>query len=64
MGYFFREILINRHWRQEVPLSLLVCGFRRRDNLLARELFANHYELKSRIWFWEEYNHLEQIYRV
>ena len=34
------------------------------NQMTARELFANHYELKSRIWFWEEYNHLEQIYRV
>ena len=35
------------------PIVLLVCGFRRRDSLLAwRELFANLYELKSRIWFW------------
>ena len=32
------------------PIVLLVCGFRRRDSLLAwRELFANLYELKSRI---------------
>ena len=31
------------------PVVPLVCGFRRRDNLLAwRELFANLYELKSR----------------
>ena len=43
----------------------LVCSFRRQDNLLAwHELFANLYELKSRIWFWKEYNYLEQIYRV
>ena len=35
------------------PIVLLVCGFRRRDSLLAwRELFAYLYELKSRIWFW------------
>ena len=48
------------------PVVLLVCGFRRRDNnLLAwRELFVNLYELKSRIRFWEEYNHFERIYRV
>ena len=41
------------------PVLLLVWGFkRRRDNLLAwRELFANLYELKSCIRFWEEYNH-------
>ena len=32
------------------PVALLVCGFRRRDNLLAwHELFANLYELTSRI---------------
>ena len=43
----------------------LVCSFRRQDNLLAwHELFANLYELKSHIWFWKEYNYLEQIYRV
>ena len=48
------------------PVVLLVWGFkRRRDNLLAwRELFANLYELKSCIRFWEEYNHFERIYRV
>ena len=45
------------------PVILLVCGFRRRDNLLAwHELFANLYELTS--WFWEEYNHFEQIWKV
>ena len=39
------------------PIVPLFCGFRRRDNLLAwRELFANLYELKPRIWFWKEYN--------
>ena len=27
-------------------------------------LFANPYELKSRIWVWEEYNHFEWIYGV
>ena len=45
------------------PVVLLVWGFkRRRDNLLAwRELFANLYELKSCIRFWEEYNHFEFI---
>ena len=44
MGYFSREILTS--WGPVVPL---VCGFRRRDNLLAwHELFANLYELKSR----------------
>ena len=36
--------------KPEGPIVLLVCGFRRRDNLLAwRELFVNLYELKSRI---------------
>ena len=36
-----------------------------RNNLLAwRESFANVYELKSHIWFEEEYNHFERIYRV
>ena len=44
------------------PIVLLVWGFRRRDNLLTwRELFANLYELKSGIWFWEEYNYFERI---
>ena len=28
------------------------------------ELFANLYELKSRIWLREEYNHFARIYRV
>ena len=47
------------------PIVLLVCEFRRRDNLLAwRELFANLYELESRIGFWKEYNHFERIYWV
>ena len=47
------------------PIVLLVCGFRRRDNLLAwHELFANLYELKSRIGFWKEYNHFKRIYWV
>ena len=53
--------LDHRHLRV-VPL---VCGFRRRDNLLAwRELFANLYGLKSRIRFRKDYNHFERIYRV
>ena len=52
MGYFSREILIHRHWRQEVPLSYWF------------ELFGNLYELKSRIRFWEDYNNVERIYRV
>ena len=35
----------------------LVCGFRGRDNLQSWcQLYANLYELKSRIWFREEYN--------
>ena len=47
------------------PVVLLVCGFRRWDNLLAwRELFANLYELKSRVWFWDKYSHFEWIYKV
>ena len=46
------------------PVVPLVCGFRRRDNLLAwRKLFPNFYELKSCIWFWKEYKHFERIYR-
>ena len=41
----------------------LVCGFRGRDNLQAwRQLFANLYELKSRLWFREEYNQ-KKFYR-
>ena len=44
------------------PIVLLVCGFRRRDNLLAwRELFANLCELTSRIWYLREYNHFERF---
>ena len=47
------------------PVVLLVCGSRRRDNLLAwGKLFANPYELKSHTRVWEEYNHFERIYRV
>ena len=39
--------------------------FQRRDNLLAwGKLFASPYELKSRIWVWEEYNQFERCYRV
>ena len=44
---------------------LLACGSMGRDNLLAwGKLFASPYELKSRIWVWEEYNHFERFYRV
>ena len=65
VDYFSREILIQSSLTPGGPVVLLVCGFRRRDNLLAwRELFVNLYELKSRIRFWEEYNHFERIYRV
>ena len=46
------------------PIVLLVCGFRRRDILLAwRELFANLYELKSRIWFWGNTTTLSEFIR-
>ena len=49
MGYFSWEISIHR-WPQGVPLPYWFAGFRRRDNLLAwHELFANLYELTSRI---------------
>ena len=49
MGYFSWEISIHR-WPQGVPLPYCFAGFRRRDNLLAwHELFANLYELTSRI---------------
>ena len=38
------------------PVVPLVCSFRRQDSLLEWcKLFANLYELKSHIWFWEEY---------
>lgn len=47
------------------PVVLLVCGFVRRDNLLAwPELFTNLYELKSRILGGAEYIHFERIHRV
>ena len=47
------------------PVVLLACGSRGRDNLLAwGKLFASPYELKSRIWVWEEYDHFERFYRV
>ena len=47
------------------PVVLLACGSRGRDNLLAwGKLFASPYELKSRIWVWEEYNQFERCYRV
>ena len=47
------------------PIVLLVCGFRRRGNLLAwRELFANLCELISRIWYLREYNHFERFFMV
>ena len=61
-----QEILVHRHWRQKVLHVLpFVCGFRRRDNLLAwRELFVNLYELKYLVWSWVEYNHFKWIYRV
>ena len=62
MGFSSQETLIHCQWRLEVALSY---WYRRRDNLLAwGNLFANPYELKSRIWVWEEYNHFERIYRV
>ena len=49
----------------EGPVLPFVCGFRRRDNLLAwRELFVNLYELKYLVWSWVEYNHFKWIYRV
>ena len=49
----------------EGPVLPFICGFRRRDNLLAwRELFVNLYELKYLVWSWVEYNHFKWIYRV
>ena len=59
MGYFLREILIHCHWRQEVLLSYWLVSWCR-----ARCQFTNHCELKSSIWFWEEYIHFEWIYKV
>ena len=48
MGYFSREISIRR-WSQEIPLSYCL-RFQEASNLLAwHELFANLYELTSRI---------------
>ena len=47
------------------PVVPLVCGFRRRDNLLVwRELIKNLHELESRIWFWEECIHFERIHSI
>ena len=59
MGYFLWEILIHCHWCQEVLSSHWLvswCG--------ARCQFTSHCELKSSIWFWEEYIHFEWIYKV
>ena len=45
------------------PVVPFTRSFRRRDNLVVwHELFANLYELKSCIWFWEEYICSEGIY--
>ena len=47
------------------PVVLLACSFRTRDNLLAwRDLFTDVYDLKSRIWFWQEYILFKRIHRV
>ena len=49
-------------WRSRCPIGL---QFQARDNLLAwRDLFTNVYDLKSRIWFWQEYIHFKRIHRV
>ena len=58
--------LDHLHWRQEVSLSDWFAVFRRPDNnlLALRKLFAKLYDLKSRIWFWGEYNHFGRNYRV
>ena len=54
----------GNHWRLEVPLShwFTVSG----GNIIFawHELFATFFKLKSCIWFWEEYNHFERIYRI
>ena len=52
-------VLIHCHWCQEVLSSHWLvswCG--------ARCQFTSHCELKSSIWFWEEYIHFEWIYKV
>ena len=63
MGFFSRKILVPLV-KLGGPVVLLVCGSRRRDLLAWGKLFANPYELKSRIWVWEGYNHFERFYRV
>ena len=61
-GLFFLGNLDLSLLTPEGPVVPLVCGFRRRDNLLAWcEMFANLNELNSRIWYWEEYNHSEEF---
>ena len=60
MGYFSREILIHRRLRQEFPCPIGLRLISWRGTSCMRTV----YELKSRIWFWEEYNHFERIYRV
>ena len=48
--------------RSHCPIDL---RFQEVSNLLVGcELCANLYELKSRIWFLEEYNHFERVYRA
>ena len=58
--------LIHGHWCQEVPLShrLAVSGGEIISWRGASCLIANLYELKSRIWFWEEYNQFDWFYCV
>ena len=65
IGFLFPGNLGRKSVTLGNPVVLLACGSRRRDNLLAwGKLFASPYELKSRIWVWEEYNQFERCYRV
>ena len=64
MGDFSWEILTLCLWCKEVPLShwFVVSG----DRIISWHSTSclQTFELKSGIWFWEEYNHFEQICRV
>ena len=66
MGYFSWEILIHHHWHQKVWLShwFAVSGGKIISWHGMNCLQKSKSKLKSRIWFWKEYNYLEQIYRV
>ena len=65
MVYFSQEILIHHQWCQKVPLSHWFAVSGGQDNLLGwRELFASLFELKSCIWFWDQYICFEWVYSV